>query len=149
MHESPTKGDPGNLRKPADYLRILLADDNIVEQKIARRMFQVMGYDADVVSNGYEVAQAVRLKQYDVVIIDEEMPDLDACGTAQRIISLPALWKRPWIVVATNNAAYTFSVENDCGFNDCIYKPFDEKVLWQALARVPHPGTVTSYSERR
>ncbi len=149
MHTDPANQNAGYLSRPADYLRILLADDNIVEQKIAERMFRVMGYDVDVVSNGYEVVQAVRIKQYDVAIIDEDMPELDACGTAKRIRSLPALWKEPWIVLATNNADYTFSSKNACGFNDSICKPFDEDVLWKTLSRVPHLKQITTYSEPR
>ncbi|MEM8487609.1 MAG: response regulator [Bacteroidota bacterium] len=149
MYAGQKKGNQGRNRKPAAYLRILLADDNILEQKIAERMFRVMGYEVDVVSNGHEVVQAVRFKPYDVAIIDEEMPALDACGTAKRIHSLPALWKQPWIVLSTNNADYTFVTDNACGFNDFICKPFDEDVLWQTLARVPLAKTVLPYSEPR
>ena len=149
MHEGSEWSHEGQARRPADYLRILLADDNIVEQKIAERMFRFMGYDVDIVSNGFEVVQAVRLKQYDVAIIDEIMPYMNACGTAKRIRSLPALWKQPWIVLSTSDVNYTFTPQNACSFDDFICKPFDEDVLWQLLARVPHPKLVVDQSASR
>ena len=128
--------------QPASYLRILLADDNIVEQKIAARMFQDLGYNIDVVSNGFEVVQAVRLKRYDVVLIDEGMPELDAFETASRIRRLPALGKQPWIVSLVMDAHQTFKAKHkEAGINDLLNKPLNEEMLWEALGRIKLEGT--------
>lgn len=130
-----------NEERPADYLLILLADDNIVEQKIARRMFHKMGYEVDVVSNGFEIVQAVRLKSYDVIMLDEQMPALDAFETSIRIRTLPALWKQPWIILSTTDTAVDINRYRKAGIDDAIRKPFDEARLWKMLARVKHVGT--------
>ncbi len=131
--------DEGPAEKPADYLLILLADDNIVEQKIAQRMFQKMGYDVDVVSNGFEIVQAIRMKSYDVIILDEQMPALDAFETSIRIRTLPALWKQPWIILSTTDTADKNRYRK-AGIDDAICKPFSKESLMKMFARVKHVG---------
>ena len=126
---------------PADFLRILVADDNIVEQKIAARMFSIMGYPADVVSNGFEVVQALRLRPYDVVLLDEHMPALNAPETATRIRSLPALWKQPWIILLCDHQEGGIAHPSSA-IDDVIPKPINEAKLRQALERVQHVGRV-------
>ena len=122
---------------PADSLSILLADDNVVEQKIAARMFLDLGYTIDVVSNGFEVVQALRFKPYDVVLIDEDMPEMDAIETATRIRKLPALEKQPWIISLAVDVDQTLTDEyRIAGVNDLLNKPLNEVVLWAALGRV-------------
>ncbi len=123
-----------NNDQPAGNLRILLADDNVVEQKIAARMFQDLGYDADVVSNGFEIVQAVRLRPYDVIFIDETMPGMNAQETAARIRQLPALWKQPWIVMMQSSEG---PINEKKPINDVIAKPLNEDMLRQVLAEVP------------
>jgi CheY-like chemotaxis protein len=58
-------------------LRLLLADDNVVKQKVALMMLKRPGYTADVVANGVEVLQALEAKTYDVILLDVQMPEMD------------------------------------------------------------------------
>ena len=58
-------------------LRILLAEDNVVNQKLALRLLSQMGYRADVAANGLEVLQAVERQPYDVILMDVQMPEMD------------------------------------------------------------------------
>jgi CheY-like chemotaxis protein len=58
-------------------LDILLAEDNLVNQKVSRLMLKKLGYRADVVSNGREVLQAIFKKSYDVILMDVQMPEMD------------------------------------------------------------------------
>ncbi|MEG4091765.1 response regulator [Microcoleus sp. Pol12B4] len=66
-------------------LRILLADDHLVNQKVALQILQRMGYRADVAGNGIEVLEALRRQPYDVVLMDVQMPEMDGLETTRHI----------------------------------------------------------------
>ena len=68
-------------------LRILLAEDNVVNQKVARLLLERMGYRADLAANGLEVLEALERQRYDLVLMDVQMPELDGLETTKRIVS--------------------------------------------------------------
>jgi CheY-like chemotaxis protein len=82
-------------------LRILLAEDNVVNQKLALRLLQQMGYRADLASNGIEAVESVQRQTYDVVLMDVQMPELDGLDATRRICALLAPADRPRIVAMT------------------------------------------------
>jgi len=118
-------------------LRILLAEDNGVNQKLALRLLQNMGYRADVAGNGLEAIEALERTSYDVVLMDIQMPELDGLEATRRI---RAQWpKRPVHIVAMT--ANAMAGDRDAclaaGMNDYVSKPIRTLELAAALAKAP------------
>ncbi len=76
-------------------LRILLAEDNAVNQKLALRLLQQMGYRADLAANGIEAVESVQRQTYDVVLMDVQMPELDGLDATRQICELLPGAQRP------------------------------------------------------
>jgi CheY-like chemotaxis protein len=119
-------------------LRILLAEDNVVNQKLALRLLEKMGYRADLASNGLEAVESVTRQTYDVVLMDVQMPELDGLEATRRIIRDKAPNQRPRIIAMTANA-----MQGDremclaAGMDDYVAKPIRVPILIEALMRVP------------
>ena len=124
--------DPGMAARHP--LRILLAEDNVVNQKLALRLLQQMGYRADLASNGLEAVESVLRQTYDVVLMDVQMPELDGLDATRRICGLLPQHQRPRIVAMTANA-----MQGDremclaAGMDDYITKPIGVGDLVNAL----------------
>jgi CheY-like chemotaxis protein len=119
-------------------LRILLAEDNVVHQKLALRILQQMGYRADLASNGSEAVDSVRRQTYDVVLMDVQMPEMDGLEASRRICASAAASARPRIVAMTANAMQgDREMCLEAGMDDYITKPIRVERLVEALDRVP------------
>lgn len=114
-------------------LRILLTEDNVVNQKVALKMLERMGYRADVASNGYEAVQAMLRQTYDVVLMDIQMPEMDGIEATTKIREQLGE-SRPWIIALTANA-----LQGDrerylgVGMDDYLSKPIRVDELERAL----------------
>ena len=118
-------------------LRILLAEDNVVNQKLAMRLLQQMGYRADLASNGIEAVESVQRQTYDVILMDVQMPEMDGLEASRRITAQWAADKRPRIVAMTANAmAGDREMCLKAGMDDYITKPIRVDQLVQALHQV-------------
>jgi PAS domain S-box-containing protein len=119
-------------------LRILLAEDNVVNQKLAMRLLQQMGYRADLASNGIEAVESVQRQTYDVVLMDVQMPEMDGLEASRRINAQWSKDKRPRIVAMTANAMQTDrDMCRAAGMDDYVAKPIRVEQLVEALMRVP------------
>jgi signal transduction histidine kinase/CheY-like chemotaxis protein/HPt (histidine-containing phosphotransfer) domain-containing protein len=117
-------------------LRILLAEDNVVNQKLALRLLQLMGYVADVAANGLEVIEALERQGYDVVLMDVQMPEMDGFEASREITRRWPGDDRPRLVAMTANA-----MQGDrelclaAGMDDYVSKPIRVEELVAALER--------------
>jgi CheY-like chemotaxis protein len=122
-------------------LRILLAEDNAMNQKVALRLLERLGYRADVANNGLEAIEALEQKPYDVVLMDVQMPELDGLDATRRICEQWPAESRPYIVAMTANALP--EDREACfaaGMNDYVAKPIRAEELAAALKRVKPRG---------
>ena len=117
-------------------LRLLLADDNPINQKVGLSVLQKLGYRADVAHNGIEVIKALEQKAYDVLFLDVQMPEMDGLECARQICQRWTRDKRPVIVAMTGNAL--MGDREKClaaGMDDYISKPVRIAELQIALER--------------
>ncbi len=118
--------------------RILLAEDNPVNQKLAARLLSQLGYRVDVVGDGEEVLQSLARQRYDLVLMDVQMPQLDGLETTRRIRQEGSASQQPWIVAMTARAMA--GDREEClaaGMNDYISKPIHMADLVAMLRSVP------------
>ncbi len=117
-------------------LRILLAEDNVVNQKVALRLLGQMGYRADVAGNGLEAIEAIERQIYDVVLMDVQMPELDGFGASREINRRWPGERRPRIVAITANAMHgDRELCEAAGMDDYVVKPIRVEDLVAALER--------------
>ncbi|MDP3225731.1 MAG: response regulator, partial [Rubrivivax sp.] len=119
-------------------LRILLAEDNVVNQKLALRLLQRMGYRADVAGNGIEAIESIERQAYDLVLMDVQMPEMDGLEASRRICARWPAHERPRIVAMTANAMQ--GDREEClavGMDDYVTKPIRVDALVQALLLAP------------
>ena len=131
-----TDGDMSGERPEHMPLRILLAEDNAVNQKLALLLLGKLGYEADVAENGLEAIEALERKPYDVVLMDVQMPELDGIEATRRIVGRWPAVSRPRIIAMTANAM--LEDRDAClqaGMDDHVAKPIRPDELAAALGR--------------
>ncbi len=117
-------------------LRILIAEDNPVNQKVANLMLRRLGYQAVTVANGLEVLTALQQQEFDFILMDIEMPELDGCEATRRIRAANGNATSPWIVALTAGV-----MQHDrervfaAGLNDYLAKPVHSDALSAALVK--------------
>ncbi|XGV97109.1 MAG: PAS domain S-box protein [Leptolyngbya sp. BL-A-14] len=123
------------LEGDSTSLRILLVEDNTINQKVALRMLERLGYRADTASNGLEAIAALRRQPYDVLLMDVQMPEMDGLEATRLIRQEWTSQSQPWVIAMTAYAGA--SDREECfqaGMNDYISKPIDMMLLKKALS---------------
>ncbi|MBI2767682.1 MAG: GAF domain-containing protein [Chloroflexi bacterium] len=119
-------------------LRILLAEDNSVNQQLATLILEGMGYRADIAGNGIEAIELLASHPYDVILMDVQMPEMDGLEATRRICARWPRSERPHIIAMTANA-----MQGDreaciaAGMDDYLSKPIRVDELASALLRTP------------
>jgi CheY-like chemotaxis protein/HPt (histidine-containing phosphotransfer) domain-containing protein len=117
-------------------LRILLAEDNAINRRVALAMLSRLGYRGDAVENGIEVLAALERGDYDVVLMDVQMPEMDGITATRRIRETVAKDKQPRIIAMTANVST--EDREQClaaGMDDFVDKPMRIEDLAAALSR--------------
>jgi signal transduction histidine kinase len=118
-------------------LRVLVAEDNEVNQLLIQALLKEMGHDCDIVANGREAVHQVQQARYDLVLMDVQMPEMDGEAATRAIRALPGSASRVPVIALTANAmvedrdAYIRS-----GMDDFVMKPVHPPQLAAAIARV-------------
>ncbi|WP_323367003.1 CHASE2 domain-containing protein [Leptothoe sp. PORK10 BA2] len=136
-----SRPDPSDIADGAEELnvslKVLVADDNPVNQRVAQHMLQLLGHQADMVSTGGEAFEAVEQGDYDVVLMDMRMPNMGGVEATRCIRQLGQKISQPWIIAMTANAS---SEDRDrclkVGMNDYLSKPIRRDSLSQTLMNV-------------
>jgi len=117
--------------------RALLAEDNAVNRKVALMMLRRLGWDADTAVDGRQALDALAREDYDVVLLDIQMPEVDGLEVARRVVAgQPDPARRPWMIAVTANAiAGDREVCLAAGIDDFVPKPMTHVVLEAALDR--------------
>jgi len=122
--------------KPGPVARILIADDNIVNQTLAKRMVEKLGHKADVVANGCETIDALSLIEYNLIFMDCQMPEMDGYQATREIRKGENGKSRLPIIAMTANALE--GEKERCfaaGMDDYITKPIRLQDLKTAIQR--------------
>jgi signal transduction histidine kinase/CheY-like chemotaxis protein len=138
------QGDDGNYaavvskvhaQAAASPLNILVVEDNLLNQKVALRMLEKLGYQADLARDGMEALEMAQKNEYDIILMDIQMPRMDGLAATEELIKRFGNGKRPLIIGMTAHAA---NEERDCGLaagmDDYLTKPIQlvklKEVLW-------------------
>ncbi len=125
-----------DLYQPTFPLRILLAEDNLVNQKVAIHILKRIGYQADIAMNGLEVLELLKHNTYDVILMDLQMPKMDGLEATRRIFAEFPEHRCPTIIAMTANALECD--KQDClaaGMYDYVTKPVKVEQLALALSQ--------------
>ena len=125
------------------HLRILVAEDNPVNQKVTSLILRKLGYAADVVANGQEVLSALQIASYDLILMDCQMPEMDGFEATQAIRASLSPSARIPIIALTANALPGEKDRCICsGMNDYLSKPIKPEALAQKLEEWVPKGPV-------
>jgi signal transduction histidine kinase/ActR/RegA family two-component response regulator len=132
----------GRVSENGRALKMILVEDNLVNQKVALAMLKRLGFDADIASDGVEGIAKIKAVDYDVVLMDWHMPEMNGLeATAVLRRELPAN-RQPWIIGLTANAMQGDREKCiEAGMDDYVTKPLRKDDLEAAFARI-QPRTI-------
>ncbi|HEY2951130.1 MAG TPA: response regulator [Verrucomicrobiae bacterium] len=149
---TPSKLDPSMASRLP--LRVLVTDDNVINQKVASRLLQQMGYRADVANNGLEAIHALERQPYDMILMDMQMPEMDGLEATrvirqrQKEANSHPHFRRPIVIIAMTANAMQGDRETciAAGMNDYVPKPIRPEMIQTAFERcaslLQRPATI-------
>lgn len=130
-------------------LHVLLVEDNIANQEIARGFLNRWGVKVDLANHGKEALQKIKSKAYDLMLIDVRMPVMDGYEATRRIRAMKGDYFKnlPIIALTASTLTESRSKMEDCGMNEIVSKPFDPPDLFEKVSRLGRRETHHSGSE--
>jgi len=134
---TPDHDNPG--LKPLRGQRVLLVEDNAMNQEVARDLLTAVGMSVDVAEHGGIALEKISANAYDVVLMDMQMPVMDGITATVAIRQLPGHEQLPIIAMTANVLATDKEKCFQAGMVDFIGKPIDPQVLWETLLKWVRP----------
>ena len=126
-------------------LKILVVEDNLVNQRVVMRILERIGYHSDVVDNGRKAVEAVQEKSYNVLLMDVQMPEMDGLEATRQIRKILPPEHQPWIIALTANALLDDQRAcKEAGMNDYVSKPIEIEKLAQTLQNAIIPQSMVA-----
>ncbi len=122
--------------QPRENISILIVEDNPINQKVAQKVLERLGFNSDIASNGFEAVEKVQQKEYNLVLMDMEMPEMDGIEATEHIIKLGAKASNPVIIAITANVSAEDRARCfEAGMRDFISKPITLASMETALTK--------------
>ncbi|MEP5765133.1 MAG: response regulator [Halieaceae bacterium] len=126
--------------RPILGAKILLAEDNEINQQIARELLEEAGFYVDLANNGVEAVKMVHAAEYDLVLMDIQMPEMDGHEATRRIREIPKFKDLPIVAMTAGVMAEDKAKAKEVGMNDHVSKPIELNRFFEALVRWIQPG---------
>ncbi|RMG16060.1 MAG: response regulator [Bacteroidetes bacterium] len=137
-HSGPAAPVPTEPQQSLEGIQVLLVEDNRVNQLVARKFLKKWGIEVDIAENGKIAVEKVVSRQYDLVLMDLQMPEMDGFEATERIREMEDAYFRTLPIIAlTASAMQPIREEVEkVGMNDYVSKPFNPSELYQKMSRV-------------
>jgi CheY-like chemotaxis protein len=136
---------PQEQKPPSRRFRVLLAEDNLVNQRLAVRMLENMGHQVVVAQTGHEVLSALQTMKFDLVLMDVQMPEMDGFAATREIRKREQGGQDHLPVIAMTAHAMKGDRESclDAGMDDYLAKPINRDELQQLIEHAMRPRNET------